>query len=105
MAITIYNEQLKPAAATLSSLLIVAELTLLSEIIACNESAVADTIRLMIKKNPLDPDTYILYDLPLAANDTWSGDFRDYLTTGTEVKVYSTNGTTSFSLFSFANNP
>lgn len=105
MAIVTYNKQLKPLASTLSTILTIVEQTLLGEIIACNESAVADTIRILIKENPLDPDIYVVYDLPMLANSTYTADFRDFLKTGTVVKVYSTNGTTSFTLLSFANNP
>jgi hypothetical protein len=105
MAIVTYNKQLKPLASTLSTILTTIELTVLSEIIACNESAVADTIRILIKENPLDPDIYVVYDLAMLPNSTYTAEFRDYFITGTVVKVYSTNGTTSFTLLSYACNP
>ena len=105
MPIAIYNKQIKPTAGVLTSILLVPELITLEEIVACNESAVADAIRIMIKVDPLDPDMYIVYDLPLTANNTYTAEFRDYLVAGSEIKVYSANGTTSFSLYSFANNP
>lgn len=105
MAIVIYNKQLKPLVGVLSIILTTVELTVLGEIIACNESAVADTIRILIKENPLDPDIYVVYDLPMLPNSTYTAEFRDFIKTGTVVKVYSTNGTTSFTLLSFANNP
>lgn len=72
-----------------------------SSIIACNRGATTDAIRVSVSINggvTANKD-YIYYDLPLSANDTFAAEIGVALSATDLVRVYSTTGNTSFTLF------
>jgi hypothetical protein len=95
-----------PAAATLTTLYTVpaATNTVCSTIKACNQST-ATTIRVSIAVAGAADATkqYVYYDLPLAANDTYSATEGWALQATDVVRCQSASGNVSFNLFGVEN--
>jgi hypothetical protein len=95
--------QVKPAAATLTTLYTVpaATNTIVSIILVCNQSATADTVRLSVAPGGAADavQQYFIYGASVNGNDTLPLPYGITLQAGDVVRVYSTNGTTSFQAY------
>lgn len=95
--------QAAPAAGALTSLYTVtaAIRSVVSTLKACNRSSSPTTIRVSIAiAGAADtPAQYVYYDLPLAANDTFSATEGWTLAPTDVVRVYSGNGNVAFNIF------
>ena len=102
---TIYKVlgQQAPAATTETALYTVPGATdaVVSSIIICNRSGVADTFRISVSVGGAATANkdYIYYDLILAGTDTFIATVGITLDATDVVRCYSTNGTCSFSLY------
>ncbi len=95
------NPQLKPSAATLSTLLTASGETVVSSLVVCNLSAVATTFRIAIRPlgASISDEMYIYYDAPINGNDTFVATIGVTLKNTDIVSVYATLATVSFGLF------
>jgi len=95
--------QSKPLATTLTALYTVpaGQSVVVSSITICNQVAMATSWRLSIAVAGAgdDPSQYIYYGMPHQANDTFIATIGMTLGAGDVVRVYSTDGNLSFSLF------
>jgi hypothetical protein len=95
--------QQEPAITTETTLYTVPSATqaVCSTLSVCNRTASAATFRVRIKINgAADADAqFIMYDAPIAANDTLLLTFGTTLGAGDVVVVYSSNADTAFQLF------
>jgi len=95
--------QLLPAAGILTDIYTapIRKILWINQIIAGNQSAISDTIRVSIAKaGALDnPSQYLYYDVAMCANSTTVFDLVLNLNPGDVIRVYSTNGTTAFNIF------
>jgi len=94
--------QSAPAATTPSDLYTVPAATqaVSSSIIICNRSATADSFRVSIAVagGVTANKDYLYYDVAIGGNDTFIATIGITLATTDVVRVYSTNGTLSFTL-------
>ncbi len=92
-----------PSATTLTTLYTVPTNTetVVSSLVICNQSGVADTVRVAIRPDDeaIATKHYIYYGLSMPANDTFVMTAGLTFDAGDIVSVYSTNGTCSFSLY------
>lgn len=95
--------QLAPSAASLTFAYEAPAITLgeLDTLIICNRGTVTDTVRVAISASNTTAATkdYIYYGLSLDAGDTFVANIGLKLPPGATVRVYSTIGSTSFSLY------
>lgn len=95
--------QLKPSAATLSTLYTVPASTsaVCSSIVVANQSAVATAFRISVRvAGEADAaKQYLYYDVPIGGNQTFIATIGISLATTDVVSVYNTLATLSFSLF------
>lgn len=95
--------QAAPPAATLTALYTVPVGTraVISSLMVCNRSTVADTFRVSIAlAGAVDTAAqYIYYDLPLLGKNTFAAVLGVALGPTDVVRCYSTNGTTVFNAF------
>ena len=94
--------QQKPGAATPTDLFTCATTyAVVSSLVICNQSAVADTFRISVSLGGGATATkdYIYYDLTLAGNDTFIFTGGITMSSTDVMRCYSTNGTCSFNLF------
>lgn len=95
--------QSAPGAATPTDLYTVPALTqtVASSIIVCNRSASADSFRISIAVagGVTANKDYIYYDVIIAGNDTFIATVGLTLDATDVVRCYTTNGTSSFSLY------
>lgn len=99
--------QSKPTAATLTALYTVPALTTttVSTLFVCNQSSTADTfhISVAIAGAADTPAQYIYYSVTIQGNDTFAATCGISLGAGDIIRVYTTNGTLSFSAFGIEN--
>ena len=93
--------QLKPAAATLSTLYTAPTAAVISSITVCNLGASPDVFRIAIRPagEAINEKHYLYYDVYISNNDTFIATVGLTLAATDVVSVYSTNGTTAFNLF------
>lgn len=95
--------QAYPTAATLTSLYTVpsATQTVVSTVVATNQSANADSVRIAIRPAgaSVANQHYIAYNVLVPSNGNLSFQFGITLATTDVISIYSLNGTTSFSAF------
>jgi hypothetical protein len=95
--------QSAPAATTETDIYTVPALTsaVASSVIVCNRSATPDSFRISVAVGggATANQDYIYYDLAIGSNDTFIATIGITLATTDVVRVYSTNGTCSFSLY------
>lgn len=90
-----------PAATTLATLYTAPVSAVVSTLKACNRSSSPTTIRVSVAiAGAADtPAQSVYYDLPLAANDTFSATEGWALAPTDVVRVYSGNGNVAFNIF------
>ena len=107
MSYKILGQVYPSAVETLDELYVVPALkeTVCSTLTMCNQSAVADTIRVAINVAGAAAATksYIYYDLVIPGNETFATTIGIALATTDQIEVYSLLGTTSFNLFGTEN--
>ena len=95
--------QAYPTAATLTSLYTVpsATQTVVSTVVATNQSANTDSVRIAIRPAgaSVANQHYIAYNVLVPSNGNLSFQFGITLATTDVISIYSLNGTTSFSAF------
>lgn len=95
--------QLKPAAATLSTLYTVPGATTVvsSSITVCEQAGAATTFRISVAIAGAadDPKQYLVWDAALAANETKAFTLGITLGAADVVRVRSTSGSASFNIF------
>lgn len=95
--------QSAPVAATLTDILTIPGATesVVSSLVVCNRSAAADTFRVSVAINGAadSVEQYNYYDIPIPGNDTFVATIGITLDAADVVRVYSRNGTSSFSLY------
>jgi hypothetical protein len=95
--------QLNPSATTLTTLYTCpsSTQTVISSIVICNQSAVAATYRIAVRKSgaSIDPKHYLVYDASIGANTTTSYTLGVTLSATDIVVVYASTSTMSFSVF------
>lgn len=93
--------QLKPSAATLSTLYTAAAQTVVSTITVCNLSSTATTFRIAVSPAgaSIDDKHYVYYDVTIAGNDTFAATLGMALESTDVIRVYATLATLSFNAF------
>ena len=95
--------QVNPAATTLTTLYTVPSLTqaVASTLSICNQGLISTTVRVAIRPAgaAIDPKHYIVYEAPVAANDTLFLTIGVSLATTDVVSVYAGTANVSFNLF------
>ena len=106
MALVPVIAQLKPPAGQLKLIMTATMDSGLDEFVACNMDTNSDYIRFAIQVPEtsgcctLEDKGYILYDVEVSGNTTYSADLKDYMPRGTKLYVYSLNGNVAFTIFS-----
>lgn len=94
--------QSKPAATTETTLFTASSTYVVaSSLVICNQSSTADTVRVSVSVGggATAAKDYICYDLNVSGNDTLSFTLGITMSNSDIIRVYSTNGTSSFNLF------
>jgi hypothetical protein len=95
------NGQLKPSAATLSTLYTATGETVISSIVVCNLDAAATTFRIAVRPlgAAINDKHYLYYDVPVNGNDTFVATIGITLANTDVISCYATLATVSFSAF------
>ena len=93
--------QIYPDSRVLATAFTAVKASVISSVVACNQSTEETTIRISVAKNG-EADAskqYLYYELPVPKNDSFTYTIGETLAIGDQIRVQSANGRVSFNVF------